>query len=68
MEEVDLEVINEIIQLEISNYIKEHRDMDKKELVKNIEKIMDKKEELMNCDKEEYKKILKRNKRENECG
>ena len=65
MEEVDLEVINEIIQLEISNYIKEHRDMDKKELVKNIEEIMDKKEKLMNGDKEEYKKILKRNKREN---
>ena len=59
MKEVDIEAINDIIQLEIANFIKQHRNMNKKELIKEIEEMLDKKEKLINSNEEEYKKILK---------
>lgn len=51
MEQIELEVIEYITQLRISRYIKKNKNTDKKELVKNIQKIIQNKEEW-------YKKIL----------
>lgn len=58
------EIIEYIMQLRISKFIKEHRDMDKDVLVKEIEKLIDTKKDMYNM-KEEIKKILKNEKMEN---
>lgn len=58
------EIIEYIMQLRISKFIKEHRDMDKDVLVKEIEKLIDTKKDMYNM-KEEIKKILENEKMEN---
>lgn len=58
------EIIEYIMQLRISKFIKEHRDMDKDVLVKEIEKLIDTKKDMYNM-KEEIKKILENDKMEN---
>ncbi len=58
------EIIEYIMQLRISKFIKEHRDMDKDVLVKEIEKLIDTKKDMYNM-KEEIKKILGNEKMEN---
>ena len=63
MDENDIEIIEYITQLKISNFIKENKDMDKKQLVKEIEKIIEEKEKMYNMDKEEIEKILKKERR-----
>lgn len=62
---MDAEIIEYIMQLRISKFIKENRDMDKDLLVKEVEKLMDTKRELYNMEQEELEKILKNEKMEN---
>lgn len=62
---MDAEIIEYIMQLRISKFIKENRDMDKDLLVKEVEKLMDTKKELYNMEQEELEKILKNEKMEN---
>lgn len=57
-----IEIIEYIMQLRISEYIKNNRDMDKKELAKNIDKMLEEKENMYNMDKEELEKVLKKRK------
>ena len=57
-----IEIIEYIMQLRISEYIKNNRDMDKKELAKNIDKMLEEKESMYNMDKEELEKILRKEK------
>lgn len=62
---MDAEIIEYIMQLRISKFIKENRDMNKDLLVKEVEKLMDTKKELYNMEQEELEKILKNEKMEN---
>lgn len=64
MEQKMIEVIEYITQLKISNIIKENRDLDKKEIVKKIEDILEEKERLYTLDEKKVEQILK-NKIEN---
>lgn len=57
-----IEIIEYIMQLRISDYIKNNRDIDKKELAKNIDKMLEEKENMYNMDKEELEKILRKEK------
>lgn len=57
-----IEIIEYIMQLRISEYIKNNREMDKKELAKNIDKMLEEKENMYNMDKEELEKILRKEK------
>lgn len=59
------EVIEYIMQLRISKFIKKHRDMDKDLIVKEVEKIIDTKKSMYNMKEEEIKKILENEKMEN---
>lgn len=59
------EIIEYIMQLRISKFIKEHRDMDKDVLVKEVEKLIDTKKDMYNMKEEELKKILENEKMEN---
>ena len=60
MNEENIEIIEYIMQLKISNFIKNNRDMDKKELAKKIDEMLEEKEKMYTMDKEELEKILKR--------
>lgn len=51
MNYVDLEVIEYINQLEISKYIKEFKNDNKKELVKEVQKIIRNKKKIYNSEK-----------------
>ena len=59
MDEKIFEVIEEVMQLKISNFIKENRDMDKKLLAEKIEEMLKEKEEMYNMDEAQIKEILK---------
>lgn len=59
------EIIEYIMQLRISKFIKENRDMDKDVLVKEVEKLIDTKKDMYNMKEEELKKILENEKMEN---
>jgi len=59
MDEKIFEVIEEVMQLKISNFIKENRDMDKKLLAEKIEEMLKGKEEMYNMDEAQIKEILK---------
>ena len=48
MEQLELEVMEYITQLKISEYIKENRNDNPKELAKNIQNIIQEKENLYN--------------------
>jgi len=60
MNEENIEIIEYIMQLKISNFIKNNRDMDKKELAKKIDEMLEEKEKMYTMDKEKIEKILKR--------
>jgi len=60
MNEENIEIIEYIMQLKISNFIKNNRDMDKKELAKKIDEMLEEKEKMYTMDKDELEKILKR--------
>lgn len=52
MEYVDIDVIEYTTQLKISRFIKENRDMNKKELAKNIQTFIEDKEKIYNSEKQ----------------
>lgn len=59
MKENDVEIIEFITQLKISNFIKKNKSMDKKELVKKIQEMIKEKEKMYNMDKKQIQEILK---------
>lgn len=60
MNEENIEIIEYVMQLKISNFIKNNKDMDKKELAKKIDEMLEEKEKMYSMDKEELEKMLKR--------
>ena len=56
------EIIEYVMQLRISEYIKNNRNMDKKELAKNIDKMLEGKENMYNMSEEQIEEILRKNK------
>ena len=56
----NVDIIEYIMQQIIANFIKENRKLDKKELIKNIEKLLDEKEEMYKMNDEELRQALKR--------
>lgn len=59
MEENNIEIVEIIMQNKIAKFIKENRNMDKKELLEEIEKLMSKKEEMYNMNIEQLREELK---------
>lgn len=59
MEKNNIEIVEYIMQQKIANFIKQNKDMDKKELTKIVEEMLDKKEEMYNMTDEELKQQLK---------
>ena len=53
------EIIEYIMQLKISNFIKENKDMNKKELAEKIDKMLEEKEKMYDMDEKELDEILK---------
>ena len=62
MNEVNSEIIEEIMQLKISNFIKNNRNMNKKELAIKIDKMLEKKESMYTMTKEQIEEILRNKK------
>lgn len=60
MSEENVEIIEYIMQLKISNFIKENKNMDKKELAKHVDKMLEEKENMYNMDKKQLEDILKK--------
>ena len=58
--ENNIEVVESIMQEKIANFIKKNRNMNQKELAKEIEKLLDKKEEMYNMSLEQIKEELKK--------
>ena len=56
----NIEIVEIIMQQRIANFIKENRNMDKKKLIKTVEKMLSEKEEMYNMDEKELKEELKR--------
>ena len=59
LDEKDIELIEYITQLKISNFIKQNKNMDKKELTKIVEQMINEKESMYEMDKNQIKEILK---------
>lgn len=59
LDENDIEVIEYITQLKISNFIKQNKNMDKKELTKIVEQMIKEKESMYEMDKNQIREILK---------
>lgn len=60
MNEENIEIIEYVMQLKISNFIKNNKDMDKRELAKRIDEMLVEKENMYTMDKEQLEKMLKR--------
>ena len=58
-------IIEYVMQLKISKFIKENRNMDKKLLAQKIDEMLQEKEKMHTMDEEELKEVLK-NKRNGE--
>lgn len=56
----NIEIVECIMQEKIASFIKENRNMNPRELAREIEKMLDKKEEMYNLSEEEIKKELKK--------
>ena len=56
----NIEIVECIMQEKIASFIKENRNMNPRELAWEIEKMLDKKEEMYNLSEEEIKKELKK--------
>ena len=56
--EDNVEVVESIMQEKIASFIKKNRNMNQKELAKEIEKMLDKKEEMYNMSLEQIKEEL----------
>ena len=54
----NIEIVECIMQQRIANFIKENRNLDKKELIRNIEKMLDSKEEMYKMNDEELKQAI----------
>lgn len=54
----NIEIVEYIMQQKIANFIKENRNLDNKELIKNIEKMLDSKEEMYKMNDEELKQAI----------
>ena len=65
MEENNIEIVEIIMQQKIANFIKQNKNMDKKELAKEVEHMLSKKEEMFNMTYEELKQELKKEENEN---
>lgn len=61
MEENNIEIVEQIMQQKIANFIKENRDMNKKELAKIVEEMINEKESMYDMTLEEIKEKLKNN-------
>lgn len=61
MKENNIEIVEQIMQQKIANFIKENRDMNKKELAKIIEEMINEKESMYDMTLEEIKEKLKNN-------
>lgn len=59
MDEKDIEIIEYITQLKIAKFIKENKNMDKKELAKEVDKILEEKENIYQMDTATLKEKLK---------
>ena len=53
------EIIEHVMQLRISNFIKRNHDMDKKELAKKIDEMLAEKEKMYEMDEKQLDEILK---------
>lgn len=53
------EIIEHVMQLRISNFIKRNHDMDKKELAKKIDEMLAEKEKMYEMDEKELYEELK---------
>ena len=58
MDENKIEIIEYIMQLKISNFIKNNRNMESKQLAKKIEEIIKEKEEMYNMSESKLKEML----------
>lgn len=56
----NVEIVEIIMQQKIANFIKENRNMNRKELIERVEKMLDKKDEMYNMDEKALKEELKR--------
>lgn len=56
----NIEIVECIMQQRIANFIKENRNLDKKELIRNIEKMLDEKDAMYKMSDEELKQAIKR--------
>lgn len=59
MEENNIEIVEYIMQQKIANFIKQNKDMDKKELTKIVEEMLNKKEKMYSMTDEELREELK---------
>jgi len=62
MVENNIEIVEEIMQRKISQFIKENGSMDKKELAKRVEQMLDEKEKMYKMTYEQLKQELKKEK------
>ena len=54
----NIEIVEYIMQQKIANFIKKNRNLDNKELIKNIEKMLDSKEKMYKMNDEELKQAI----------
>lgn len=55
-----IEIVEVIIQEKIANYIKQNRNMNPKELAKQVENLLEQKEKMYNMSEEQIKEELKK--------
>lgn len=55
-----IEIVEVIMQEKIASYIKKNRDMNPKELAKQVENLLEQKEKMYNMSEEEIKEELKK--------
>lgn len=56
----NVEIVEIIMQQRIANFIKENRNMNIKELIERVEKMLDEKDEMYNMDEKVLREELKR--------
>lgn len=56
----NVEIVEIIMQQRIANFIKENRNMNRKELIERVEKMLAKKDEMYNMDEKVLREELRR--------
>ena len=56
----NVEIVEIIMQQRIANFIKENRNMNRKELIERVEKMLNEKDEMYNMDEKVLREELKR--------